>query len=104
VSAVQPNVPVAHTSPYALAVGDQNARVDAAPHENLTANRRGERRTTAPPPPRAHSVNDACAMLGISRAMLYKLKAKGGIQFIKIGRRALIPVSEIDRLVATGAP
>jgi excisionase family DNA binding protein len=58
----------------------------------------------APPPsPRARSVNDTCAALGIGRALFYKLRAQGKIKTIKIGGRTLVPESEIDRIATEGA-
>jgi excisionase family DNA binding protein len=104
--------PSAQVSPYALAIGDRSMRDEDSTtrQENLTANRGGDRRSTAPPSlrppallPKARVVNDTCAALGISRALFYKLRAQGKIRTIKIGGRTLVPESELDRLAREGA-
>ena len=48
----------------------------------------------------AHQVPAACDRLGIGRTMLYELIKNGRIKVIKIGRRTLVPESELQRLVA----
>jgi excisionase family DNA binding protein len=49
------------------------------------------------------SVTQAAQRLGISRATLYRLLAKGDFELrtINIGRRRLVPSSEIDRFIDT---
>lgn len=52
--------------------------------------------------PAAFSPAEAAQQLSISRANLYRLIAEGTIRRVKIGRRTLIPASEIDRLLEVG--
>ncbi|WP_083656017.1 helix-turn-helix domain-containing protein [Mongoliimonas terrestris] len=49
--------------------------------------------------PFAYRVNAACRVLGIGRTKLYGLINEGRIRPIKIGRRVLIPRSELEALV-----
>jgi excisionase family DNA binding protein len=51
---------------------------------------------------RAYRVNDACGVLGIGRTSLYKLIKSGQLKPIKILGRTVIPVTEIDRVIAEG--
>lgn len=64
----------------------------------LAAVRRAE--TT---PKMAYSVLETCATLGITRPSLYGLIADGRLRTIKVGSRRLIPVNEIERLLAEGS-
>ncbi len=48
----------------------------------------------------AYPIPEAAFLLGISRSGLYELIANGTIRRVKIGRRALIPAVEIERIVA----
>lgn len=52
--------------------------------------------------PKARRIPEACAALGISRSTIYALAAEGKIRLVHIGRRALVPESEIDRLASEG--
>ena len=45
-------------------------------------------------------VEDVARRLGIGRTMVYELMSAGKIRFIKIGRRTLIPSSEIPAFIA----
>lgn len=49
--------------------------------------------------PFAYRVNAACQVLGIGRTKLYGLINEGRIRPIKVGRRVLIPRSELEALV-----
>lgn len=49
--------------------------------------------------PAVLTVNEACTTLHISRWTLYKLMREGQLDTIKIGRRRLIPASEIPALI-----
>jgi excisionase family DNA binding protein len=52
--------------------------------------------TTTPPVSRlAYSIPNAAAELSISRARLYELLKAGEIAFCKIGKRSVIPASEL---------
>ena len=48
----------------------------------------------------AYPISEAAFLLGISRSGLYDLIANGTLRRVKIGRRALIPAAEIERIVA----
>ena len=51
---------------------------------------------------RAVGVEDAFGSLGIRRTAFYSLVRAGKIRVIKLGRRTLVPCSELDRVVAEG--
>jgi excisionase family DNA binding protein len=54
--------------------------------------------------PVAYTMAEACELLGgISRTHLYTLIDRGDIRRVKLGRRSLIPASEIERLRAEWA-
>lgn len=42
---------------------------------------------------------DACTGLGVGRSTFYELAARGDVQIVRIGRRALVPVSSIESYV-----
>lgn len=50
--------------------------------------------------PLAHQIPEACARVGIGRTMMYQLIKEGQIKPIKVGRRTLIPETELQKLVA----
>jgi excisionase family DNA binding protein len=50
--------------------------------------------------PRSIGINDFCAAIGISRSCAYGLINRNEIQTIHIGRRRLIPMTEVDRLIS----
>lgn len=54
----------------------------------------------APLVPLAHAIPDACRRIGIGRTKLYQLLEAGEIRAIKIGKKTLIPDSELQRLVS----
>jgi len=56
----------------------------------------------AVPPPHvlALSVEEAAAALGIGRTMVFYLLRDGKLRAIKIGKRTLIPVREIESFLA----
>jgi len=47
----------------------------------------------------AYSPTEAAQLLGIHRGTIYNLERRGEIRIIRLGRRALIPRSEIDRIL-----
>lgn len=49
--------------------------------------------------PAAYSMAAAAEQLAISRQYLYTLVNQGKIRRVKLGRRSLIPATEIDRLL-----
>lgn len=50
--------------------------------------------------PLAISIKDTARTLGLGRTMVYALIAEGRLEAIKIGRRTLVRVDSIRRLVA----
>ena len=50
--------------------------------------------------PAAYSVLGAAKQLTLSRATVYNLINAGKLRSVQIGRRRIIPASEIDRLLA----
>jgi len=48
------------------------------------------------------SVNQFCAAFGICRTSAYKLFNRGDIRTAKAGKRRLVPISEVNRLLAGG--
>lgn len=49
--------------------------------------------------PLAHSVNTACARVGMSRGAFYKQLNAGAIKSFTVGRKRLIPESELQRFI-----
>ncbi len=45
-------------------------------------------------------VNDAAAMLSLSRTSLYALAKSGQLRLVRIAGRSLVPMEDIKRLVA----
>lgn len=45
------------------------------------------------------SIPEACAGLGVGRSMLYEMISRGDVEIVRIGRRALVPVSSLDAYV-----
>jgi excisionase family DNA binding protein len=52
----------------------------------------------------AYSVAETCEMLGISRSTVYRLIARRQLRRVHLGRRALIPATEIIRLMEPEPP
>jgi excisionase family DNA binding protein len=50
---------------------------------------------------RAYSIAEAAERLSISRTELYKLIGRGDIRSLKVGRRRVVPESEIERLLTS---
>jgi len=46
------------------------------------------------------SISDATAILGVGRSTIYKLINKGALQTKRIGRRTLVPRSDLDQMLA----
>jgi excisionase family DNA binding protein len=46
---------------------------------------------------------DAAVQLSVSRSYLYQLIDRGVIRRVKIGRRSVIPATEIERILEEGA-
>ena len=46
-------------------------------------------------------VSEACVLVGISRSKFYELLNEGAVPSVKIGRRRLVRVADLDRWLAT---
>lgn len=46
------------------------------------------------------TVDEAAVLLGISRSLAYAAVARGEIPSIRVGRRYLVPVAALDKLLA----
>jgi excisionase family DNA binding protein len=53
--------------------------------------------------PVSYNINDAAAALGLSRRSIYNLIEAGRIRKVKIGRRSLIPATDILALMPEAA-
>lgn len=53
--------------------------------------------------PEAHSIADACVVLSLSRSTLWRLSRDGELRLVRIGRRTLVPRTEIERLLCSGS-
>jgi excisionase family DNA binding protein len=51
----------------------------------------------------ACSVLDVCTALGVSRPTVYLMIQRGELRSVKVGRRRLIPASELDRVLSGAA-
>jgi excisionase family DNA binding protein len=94
-------VPVTQTSPYALAIGDQVARVDN-PALPSAKPRAGHAPMLSPLPPNiamAYRVNDAAAVLGVCRATIYNLIAANKLRSVMVAGRRLIPADALRELL-----
>ena len=49
------------------------------------------------------TVTEAANLLGISRSLAYELVARRELPSIRLGRRLVIPVEQLERFVATAA-
>jgi len=52
----------------------------------------------------AVSVTEAAGMLGISRGLDYELVHRGELPVIQLGRRLVVPIVALERLVAAASP
>jgi len=53
----------------------------------------------------AYPMSEAQALLGgISRGAIYNMRDRGEIRLVKLGRRTLVPASEIERLTKPATP
>ncbi|MGB8346954.1 MAG: helix-turn-helix domain-containing protein [Ktedonobacteraceae bacterium] len=51
------------------------------------------------PQPLLVTVTQAAKMLGVSRAMVYKLTSKGELRLVHLGRAARVSVADLRRLI-----
>ncbi len=49
---------------------------------------------------RALTIKDFCQRIGVSPATAYNLMARGDLKTFTVGKRRLVPVSELKRLIA----
>jgi excisionase family DNA binding protein len=68
--------------------------------ETIQANATGRKESIDSP--KARRIPEACRVLGISRATLYKLAAQGKVRLVHIAGRTVVPETEIDRLASCG--
>ena len=54
---------------------------------------------TAEHPPLAVPIDQAAALVNLSRAKLYRLVKSGDIPKVKIGRRTLIRIKDLERIL-----
>jgi excisionase family DNA binding protein len=54
----------------------------------------------SPSIPLAWQIDPACNRAGIGRTMMYQLIKQGEIRVIKVGRRTLVPESELQEWLA----
>jgi excisionase family DNA binding protein len=59
---------------------------------------------TAPPERRVVTLNEAAAILRISRGSAYEAAKRGEIPTIRIGRRLLVPTAALERMLGGNAP
>jgi excisionase family DNA binding protein len=55
-------------------------------------------------PARLVSIAEAARALSVSPRFIRMLAARGGLQLVRLGRRALVARAELDRLAVEGAP
>ncbi len=58
----------------------------------------------ATPPPElstaiSYTILDACKVTGLGKSKLYELASAGKIRLVKVGRRSLIPATDLRNLV-----
>lgn len=46
-----------------------------------------------------HSIKNACAMLDLSRGTLHRMIAAGDLRVSRVGKKVIVPHSELERLV-----
>lgn len=49
--------------------------------------------------PRAYSIEDAARQVGVGRTLMFDLVRRGQVRSVQLGRRRVIPASELDRLL-----
>jgi excisionase family DNA binding protein len=69
-------------------------------HATVKPHRDHRPRLDKPVPKKAYSMQEGCDALGITRPTMYKLISEGKVRTVMVGRRRLIPVAELDQLLA----
>jgi excisionase family DNA binding protein len=59
--------------------------------------------TPIPPAKVAYSVMEAAASIGVSRQTVYAMMQRGELRTVLIGRRRLVPATELDRILSGAA-
>ena len=62
-----------------------------------------QKTTTQVTQARNYTVKEACTALNISHAHFYNLVRRGQINPIKLGRKTLIPIWQVDKIVGGGS-
>jgi len=62
-----------------------------------------EKNTAIAAQARTYTVKEACAALNISHAHFYNMVKAGRINPLKLGRKTLVPIWQIDQLLGGGA-
>ncbi|MCL4685508.1 helix-turn-helix domain-containing protein [Myxococcota bacterium] len=60
--------------------------------------------TDTTPTRRAVSIDEAAQMLGIGRSAAYLAARRGDIPVLRIGRRLVVPIAALDRMLAGAGP
>jgi hypothetical protein len=58
--------------------------------------------TKAPEEPLALRVGDFCARIGICKSSFWKFQAAGKIRTVRLGRRVVVPNTEVQRILREG--
>jgi len=53
---------------------------------------------------RAVSIDEAAQMLGIGRSAAYLAARRGDIPVLRIGRRLVVPIAALDRMLGAAGP
>ncbi len=53
-------------------------------------------------PSLAYRIEDAAIALGVGRTLVYRMISEGQLTAVKVGKRSLIAVSELDAFLARG--
>jgi excisionase family DNA binding protein len=69
-----------------------------------SSSQRSSKSDQQPPRRLAVSVTEAAALLGISRGLAYELVHRGELPVIQLGRRLVVPLVALERLVAAASP
>lgn len=66
-------------------------------------NAKQEKREKPAVVPVAYNIPDAAAAIGISTRSVYNLVDAGRLRLVKVGRRSIIPASDLRALLEVGA-
>ena len=55
---------------------------------------------SSPLPRQAYRPEEAAEALGVSKTTIWRWRKAGRLRFVRVGRIALVPAAEIDRLLA----